>query len=264
MAAATNHPKLLLEERRRAVVEMVEARGRIMIADLVGHFGVSAVTARADLDALSSAGSVVRCHGGAVRALEPTRDYPVTFKAAIHRPEKLRIGQAAARLVRAGETIILDSGTTTLEIARRLKAMGLRGVTVITNALNIAAELSDAAGVTLIMVGGIYRQISASFVGPQAEAMLHELHADRFFLAVDGLDAEFGPTTPDILEAQLNGRMMEVAKETVVVSDSSKLGRRSLSRIGPIEKIARVITDKRAPEECVRQLRAKGIEVILA
>ncbi|MCC7237610.1 MAG: DeoR/GlpR transcriptional regulator [Bryobacterales bacterium] len=264
MAAAPKRPKLLLEERRRAIVEMVEARGRIMIADLVEHFGISAVTARADLDALSGTEAVVRCHGGAVRALEPTRDYPVTFKASIHRPEKLRIGQAAAKLVRAGETIILDSGTTTLEIARRLKTMGLRGVTVITNALNIAAELAGDSGVTLIMVGGIYRQISSSFVGPQAEAMLHELHADRFFLAVDGLDTEFGPTTPDILEAQLNGRMMEVAKETIVVSDSSKLGRRSLSRIGPIEKVARVITDKRASEDCVRQLRAKGVEVILA
>lgn len=264
MAAAPEQPRLLLEERRRAILDMVEERGRIMIADLVSRFQISAVTARADLDALSETGAIVRCHGGAVRALEPTRDYPVAFKAAIHRPEKIRIGQTAAKLVRPNETIILDSGTTTLEVARHLKTMNLRGVTVITNALNVAAELADDPGVTLIMVGGIYRHISTSFVGPQAEAMLRELHADRFFLAVDGLDTDYGPTTPDILEAQLNGRMMEVAKETVVVSDSSKLGRRSLSRIGPIEKIARVITDKRAPEECVRQLRAKGIEVILA
>jgi DeoR family transcriptional regulator, aga operon transcriptional repressor len=255
MAAAPEQPRLLLEERRRAILDMVEERGRIMIADLVSRFQISAVTARADLDALSETGAIVRCHGGAVRALEPTRDYPVAFKAAIHRPEKIRIGQSAAKLVRPNETIILDSGTTTLEVARHLKTMNLRGVTVITNALNVAAELADDPGVTLIMVGGIYRHISTSFVGPQAEAMLRELHADRFFLAVDGLDTDYGPTTPDILE---------VAKETVVVADSSKLGRRSLSRIGPIEKVSRVITDKRAPDECVRALRTRGIDVILA
>ena len=98
-----------------------------------------------------------------------------------------------------------------------------------------------------------------------AELGRPKLHdANRFFLAVDGLDTDYGPTTPDMFEAQLNGRMMEIAKETVVVSDSSKLGRRSLSRIGPIEKVSRVITDKRAPEDCVRSIRAKGIEVVLA
>ncbi len=263
MAASSKRSRLLLEERRRAILDIVEDGGRVMIADLVDRFHISAVTARADLDSLAEAGSIVRSHGGAVRAQEPTRDYPVTFKAALHRPEKARIGQAAAKLIQPNETIILDSGTTTWEIARQLKTMKLRGLTVITNALNIASELADEPGIMLIMVGGIFRQISVSFVGPQAEAMLRELHADRFFLAVDGLDAVVGPTTPDILEAQLNSRMMDVSKETVIVTDSSKLGRRSLSRIGAIERISKVITDKRAPEDCVLALRDKGVQVTL-
>src|SRR5450756_1096946 len=217
-----NSSRLLLEERRRAILDLVGTKGRTTIAELVEQFEISAVTARTDLDALASLGALVRSHGGAVRCQEATHDYPVTFKVGLHRPEKARIGQAAAQLIQSNETIILDSGTTTWEIARHLKAMKLRGLTVITNALNIASELADESGISLIMVGGVLRQISFSFVGPQAETMLREMHADRFFLAVDGLDLDIGPSTPDVLEAQLNGRMMEIARETTVVADFSK------------------------------------------
>jgi DeoR family transcriptional regulator of aga operon len=206
---------------------------------------------------------VTRSHGGAVRRQEPTQDYPLRLKATLHRPEKLRIGKAAAEMVRSNETIILDSGTTTAEIARHLKTMKLQSVTVITNALNIAMELADAQGISLIMVGGLLRPVSYSFVGPQAEAMLQELHADRLFLAVDGFDSEVGPSTPDVLEAQLNGCMMQASKEVNVVADSSKLGRRSVSRIGPIERVHRLITDSKAPAEFSEALRRKGIEVTL-
>ncbi|HEV3197343.1 MAG TPA: DeoR/GlpR family DNA-binding transcription regulator [Bryobacteraceae bacterium] len=254
--------RLLAEERRRKILEIVDATGRVTVTDLVKRLAISAVTARGDLDALSEAGFIVRSHGGAVRRLEPTRDYPVDFKATLHRAEKQRIGEAAARLVKPNETIILDNGTTTAQVARHLKVLKPHNVTVITNALNIAAELADSPGISLIMVGGILRQISRSFVGPQAEQILHELHADRLFLAVDGFDLENGPSTPDILEAQLNGLMIEVARETTIVADSSKLGRRSLSRIGALERINRLITDSRAPGEFVAALRARGVEVL--
>lgn len=261
--AVSNMPRLLLEERRRAILDVVGMQGRITIAELVDQFGISAVTARNDLDALASSGAVIRSHGGAVRCQEATHDYPLAFKAGLHRPEKARIGQAAAQLVQSNETIILDSGTTTWEIARHLKTLKLRGVTVITNALNIASELADDPGICVIMIGGILRPISVSFVGPQAEAMLREMHADRFFLAVDGLDLNLGPTTPDVLEAQLNGRMMHAAKETTIVADSSKLGRRSLSLIGSLERVRRLITDTRAPADFVRQIQEMGVEVML-
>jgi DeoR family transcriptional regulator of aga operon len=196
--------------------------------------------------------------------LEPTRDYQLRLKASLQRAEKAQIGRAAANLIQSGEVIILDSGTTTAQIARQLKARTIQGVTVITDAMNVVAELVDAPGISVICIGGILRPVSLSFVGPQAEAMLKDMHADRFFLAVDGFDLESGPTTPDVLEAQLNGLMMRVARETTVVADSSKLGRRSVSRIGSIEQIHRLITDTKAPEEFVRALRARGIEVILA
>ena len=112
------------------------------------------------------------------------------------------------------------------------------------------------------MVGGLLRPVSCSFVGPQAEAMMNEFHADRLFLAVDGFDLEYGPSTPDVLEAQLNNLMIRSAKEVNVVADFSKLGRRSVSKIGPLERIHRLITDNRAAPEFKRGLRKKGIEVI--
>ena len=254
-------PQLLAEGRRRKILELVEQFGQVTIQEVVKRFAVSAVTARGDLDALSANGVVLRSHGGAVR-YEAAQDYPLKLKATLHRPEKSRIGQAAAQLVQPNETIILDSGTTTAEIAKALKRARLK-ISVITSALNIANELADAGDISLFMLGGLLRTVSYSFVGPQAEAMLRELHADRLFLAVDGLHPEAGPFTPDVLEAQLNGLMMKVSREVTVVADSTKLGRRSLFRIGPIENVHRVITDTHAPEEFTDALRKKGVDVIL-
>ncbi|WP_321473834.1 DeoR/GlpR family DNA-binding transcription regulator [uncultured Paludibaculum sp.] len=256
--------RLLVEERRRKILDMVNEAGRVTAAEIVRRFGVSAVTARTDLNDLAESGSLVRSHGGAVSPQEPTRDYPVSLKAILHHEEKVRIGQAAARLVRRDETVILDNGTTTLEIARHLKARRVQGITVITNALNIASELADCPGMTLIMVGGLLRQISCSFVGPQAEAMLTQLHADRLFLAVDGFELETGPSTPDVLEAHLNECMMSAARETTVVADHSKLGRRSVYRIGTVDRVQRLITDAKAQPEFLESMRRLGIEVVVA
>jgi DeoR family transcriptional regulator, aga operon transcriptional repressor len=258
----TPKPRILTEQRRRNLLNLVDQEGQVTVADLVKRFAISAVTVRGDLDTLASIGAIVRSHGGAVRRLEASQDYPLRTKETLHREEKVRIGKAAAALVQPGETIILDSGTTTVEVARHLKKMKIQPLTVITNALNIALELSDAPGISLIMIGGLLRPVSCSFVGPQAEAMMSEFHANRLFLAVDGFDLENGPSTPDVLEAQLNNVMIRSAKEVIVVTDFSKLGRRSVSKIGPFQRIGRLITDKRATPEFTAQLRQKGIEVI--
>ena len=258
----TPKARLLTEQRRRSVLDLVDQEGQVTVADMTRQFSISTVTVRNDLDALASIGAVVRSHGGAVRRLEATQDYPLRTKESLHREEKIRIGKAAAELVQPGETIILDSGTTTAEVARHLKRLKIQSITVITNALNIAVELADAPGISLIMIGGLLRPIAYSFVGPQAEAMMNEFHADRLFLAVDGFDLENGPSTPDLLEAQLNNVMMRSAKEVNVVTDFSKLGRRSVSKISPFDRIRRLITDNRATREFTEELRKKGIDVI--
>ena len=255
--------RLMTEERRQTIKEIIGQQGRITVEDLVAKFKVSAVTARGDLDVLSKRGDLVRSHGGAVRQLNPVVDYPLRFKETIHHAEKVRIGHAAAHLVKPHQTIILDSGTTTAQVARQLKSARIQPLTVITNALNIAYELAESENISLIMIGGILRHASISFVGPQAEHMLQNLHADHLFLAVDGLHPDEGFSTPDILEAQLNNVMLRVSSEVTVVADASKFNRRSLSLIGNIQCAHRIITDNRADGQTVANLRAKGLEVIL-
>jgi len=256
--------RLLSEQRRRKILDLIEQKRQVTVRDLVDRFSISAVTARADLDSLSSQGMVVRSHGGAVRQVEASQEYPLRLKKTLHHAEKARIGRAAAELIQNNETVILDSGTTTAEIARHLKLRRLQSVTVITHALNVAYELMDAPDISVIMIGGLLRPVSCSFVGLQAEAMLKEFHADRLFLAVDGFDLDIGPSTPDVLEAQLNTLMMRISKEVNVVADFSKLGRRSVSRIGPISGIHRLITDTRVPAEFSEALRRAKIDLITA
>lgn len=255
--------RLLAEERRRKILMLLETEGRVTVNDLVRRFDVSTVTMRADLDMLAENGALVRSHGGAVRRLDPVQDYSVAFKETMHHAEKVRIGQAAAGLLKPNQTIILDSGTTTLQVARHIKQQKLKGLTVVANALNIANELVDAPNVSLIMLGGILRQVSNSFVGPQAERMLAALHADHLFLAVDGLDLEVGPTTPDILEAELNSLMIAVSTQVTIVADSSKIGRRSLSTIGSLSAIHRLITDDGIAPEAAQAIQARGMELIV-
>ena len=262
MSSATKASRLLTEERKRKIVELLANDGRVKVNDLARRFGVSTVTIRGDLDILSQNGSLVRSHGGAVQRQEHVPDYPIEYKESLHHAEKVRIGQAAAQLVQPGQTILLDSGTTTVELARHIKQSKIKSLTVITHALNVAMELADEANITLVMIGGILRQVSRSFVGPQAERMLRDFHVDHCFLAVDGLDIEAGASTPDILEAQLNAIMLHSAREVTVVADASKIGRRSLSVIGPLSQIHRVVTDASVNERMVAVLQDRGIEVI--
>jgi DeoR family transcriptional regulator of aga operon len=255
--------RLLVEERRRRIMEQFETKERVTVDELVGLFGVSAVTIRGDLDALAEVGAVVRSHGGALKRVDAPEDVPITVKETLHHAEKVRIGHAATRMIQDGETIMLDSGTTTAEIARQIPYRKLRSLNVITNALNIAMELAAQPNVRLIMIGGILRQASYSLAGPHAEQVLQGLHADRLFLGVDGLDPEIGLMTPDVLEARLNALMIQVSREVVVVADSVKFERRSLSVIARIDAVQKLITDSGVPEETLAELRARGVDVLV-
>nr|WP_315213353.1 DeoR/GlpR family DNA-binding transcription regulator [uncultured Duganella sp.] len=253
---------LLVEERRRHIRELVAERGRITVAELVTMFDISQVTVRSDLNALADIGAVVRTRGGAL-AQRADEDLPIGVKQTLRRAEKMRIAEAAVQLIGEGQTIVLDSGTTTAEIAKQIRGLKLQSINVITNALNIAVLLAGAPHVTLIMLGGVLRPSSYSLGGPQAEAALQGLHADILFLGFDGLDPEIGVMTPHLLEARLNSRMLEIARSVVAVGDSSKIGRRSLSVIAKIEQVDRIITDAGAAPETVEALRARGAQVVL-
>jgi DeoR family transcriptional regulator, aga operon transcriptional repressor len=252
---------LLIEERRRRICEFLRAEGRVTVEALATRFGTSQVTVRADLSALEATGALVRTHGGAL--LRQEDDEPLDVKQLKHHAEKVRIAQAAVALIRDGETIILDSGTTTAEIARALRKAELNSINVITNALNVAALLMDVACVRLIVPGGILRRESNSLSGPMAEAALANLQADRLYLGADGLDPEIGVMTPHLQEAELNAKMIRISRQVVVVTDSSKLVRRNISLIAKVEQIHLLITDRAAPASAVDELRQRGVEVRL-
>lgn len=257
-------PRLLVEERRRLIVEYVESNGRATVEELATRFGTSTVTIRNDLESLARSGALARSHGGALPSTQTvTNDVPLNIKETRSHPQKLRIGLAAAKLIKDGETIILDSGSTTVEIARQIRQLKFESLTVVTNALNIALELSGLPNIRVMMLGGLLRPTSYSLVGPDAEQALSRISADKLFLGVDGLDPLVGVTTPDPLEASLNTLMIRVSRETIAVFDASKLGQRSLSVITPISTLNTVITDHSASDEMVEALRDAGVQVML-
>ena len=242
--AHVNERGLLLEERRRRICELLREEGRVTVEALATRFGTSQVTIRADLSTLESTGALTRTHGGALSV--PDTDQPLNVKQLRHRAEKLRIAAAAAALIEDGETIVLDSGTTTAEIARRIRTLELESINVITNALNIAALLIDVPSVRLIVPGGFLRRESNSLAGPMAETALASLQANRLYLGADAVDPQLGVMTPHLAEAELNAKMIAISQQVVVVADSSTFMRRNISLIARVE-----------------QLRQRGVEVRL-
>jgi len=252
---------VLNEERRRSIVDFVNQNGRALVRELARKYGSSEITIRRDLELLHNRGVVYRTHGGAlpIRAGSES-DRNLTEREMQHPREKQRIAQAAAQIVREGQAIMLDSGSTTTAIARALR--GFQQLTVITNAINIASELSGS-GIDVILTGGMLRANSYSLVGPIAEESLRRLKADILFLGVDGFDTQSGVSTPNLLEAQLNRLMVQISARVIAVCDSSKFGRSSLSSIVPLANIHGVITDKQIPSQHLRALKKAGIETIL-
>lgn len=250
--------RILSEERRRAILNLVNRDGRVLVRSLAKTFATSQVTIRQDLEALHGRGLLHRIHGGALPVRSTALLDPSLYeKEKLYRKEKQRIAAAAARLVKERQSVVLDSGSTTTAVARALRAF--RHLTVITNAVNIAAELAGSS-LEVILTGGNLRENSFSLVGPLAEDTLRQLSADVFFLGVDGFDVHFGLTTPNLLEAKVNRVMMKIARRTVVVCDSSKFGSRSLSLIAPPSAVHEVITDRGVSKSDLTSLEEAGLE----
>jgi DeoR family transcriptional regulator of aga operon len=251
-----------LEERRRKIRGLLEERAQITVVELAEQFSVSAVTIRADLVALDEIGALVRVHGGALPRRE-SDELPIDIKQNMRRAEKLRIAAAAVAHIHEGETVLLDSGTTTAEIAKLIRGLKFQSLNVITNALNIAVMLASAPFINLIIPGGVLRRRSWSLSGPPAEVAMRELQADTLFLGVDSLDPEVGLMTPHVLEAQLNAQMIRISSKVIAVTDSSKLLRRNLSVISPVDTVDLLITDRGADERAIEAIRARNVEVQL-
>lgn len=256
-------PDLLVAERRHRIVALLRDHGRVTVEALANRFVTSPVTIRTDLAILEKSGALERTHGGALLRRDDD-DQPIAVKRTMHHAEKVRIAKVAAALIQDGETIVLDSGTTTAEIAKQIRRLEIQSINVITNALNVALLLSDVPAVRLIMPGGILRPESNSLSGHMAEAALADLQADRLFLGADGLDPSRGVMTPHLPEAQLNAKMIAISRQVIAVADSSKLMRRNISLIARVEQLHMLITDSGADPAVVEELQRRGVEVRLA
>ncbi|WP_330985600.1 MULTISPECIES: DeoR family transcriptional regulator [Enterobacterales] len=250
-------------ERREQIIQRLRQQGSVQVNDLAADFNVSTVTIRNDLAFLEKQGIAVRAYGGALicDSHMPSTEPSVEDKSTLNIALKRSIARAAADLIQPGQRVILDSGTTTYEIARLMRHH--TDVIAMTNGMNVANALLEAEGVELLMTGGHLRRQSQSFYGDQAEQSLQNYHFDTLFLGVDAIDLERGVSTHNEDEARLNRKMCEVAERIIVVTDSSKFNRSSLHKIVDTPRIHMIIVDEGIPEEYLEGLRKLGVEVVL-
>lgn len=247
-------------ERHSFILKRLTEQGFVAVASLSEDLDVSEVTIRRDLKHLEQRNLLFRTHGGAAPTNPFVYDRPVSEKAKQNADEKRRIGAAAADLVEQNDSILLASGTTIHQVARHLQ--GKSDLTVVTSALHVATELLNLPRSEVFVLGGMLRRTSTSVAGPAAEEMMGKYRCRTLFLGADGVDLDYGLTTSNSLEASLNQRMIEAVQQTILVTDSSKFGRRGFSHICNVDEIDIVITDDGAPEGMVRALEDRGVRVI--
>jgi len=249
------------EERRARITAYVEASGIARVPELSDEFGVSEVTVRSDLEALTRAGRLLRFRGGAVSsraAREPSPDGAAT--------EKDRIARHAARIVESGQSVVIDVGSTTTAVARALlDRSDLEDVTVITNALNIALLLEPATPrFTIVVTGGTLRPRQHSLVDPFGVDLLNQLSPDLAFVGCDGVDLEGGITNVNLPEAAIKRTILARAERPIIVADSSKLGQVQLGPVCPLETIDTVITGARPGDDVVADLASARVSLVVA
>ena len=250
-----------LTERHQHIISKLKKEGMVKVVDLCQELNVSSVTIRKDLKMLEDRELLYRTHGGGTVSNPYTVDRPVNEKAMIHSGEKSGIGEAAARLIEPNDCILIASGTTVHSLAKNIQAKGT--LTVITAALNVAMELYQQSNIEVVQLPGMIRKSSSSVTGIYAENMLDDFSCSKLFLGVDGIDPEFGLTTTNMMEAQLNRKMIAASQKTIVLADSSKFGKRGFGRICKLEDIEQVITDSNISEHMVDTLKGMGIEVTI-
>lgn len=268
-AAALADKNLSTRQRRQRIVALVQREGEQRVADLAERFAVSTVTIRSDLARLEKEGRLARAHGAATAPAAPaaagtlvTALLRVDERATLNLEQKRRIGRAAAARVAPGDTILLDAGTTAVEIARQLART--EPLTVVTNALDVALELGAAPAQRLILLGGAFHPESSSTVGPLAVQALSELAVGTLFLGTQAFDAVPGLTDSTTEIAEVKRAMIRAARRVILVTDSSKWGRASLHRVAGLEEIDVLVSDEGLPAEA-RELCARlGIELVIA
>ncbi len=247
-------------ERRSRILQLLDEVGQVHVNSLSDEMKVSEVTIRNDLDKLEKSKLLIRAHGGAFKANNIPLN--VTEKKRINLDAKRLIGKKAVTIIEEDDSIILDSGTTTFEIANKLEKF--KKITVISNALDIITNLSQYENVQVLVPGGVLKEFSMSLIGPMAERNFKQLYCKKLFLGIDGVKPNVGVFTHHLEEAYLNQIMIDVAEEVIVVADSSKFLKSGLAFIEGFHRIDKFITDANVSRETVEMLEKNNVEVIIA
>ncbi|HLA41290.1 MAG TPA: DeoR/GlpR family DNA-binding transcription regulator [Candidatus Glassbacteria bacterium] len=250
---------MFTEERQKKILDLLQRNGRLRIAELTEMFGVSEVTLRSDLSTLARQGYLTRTHGGALlheRSIFPGQA-TLTFggKDVPNQAAKRRIGKKAAEFIRDGMNVLLDAGTTILEIARNLH--GFRDLTVITDSIPVAVELSGVEEVNVLLTGGVLRPASLAVIGPESWSMLERIHVQRAFIGARGVSLERGFFCGNTIEGKTKRRMMACAEEKFAVVDSSKFNTTGLVQFAGFEDFDCLLVDRIAQESLRRQIEKK-------
>lgn len=253
-------------ERRRRILEIIQESGSRSVTELCDVFDVSEMTIRRDLRDLDREGLLRRVHGGAVSNLGRSYEPPYTVRSTRNDEKKRAIGRRAAELVLDGDSIALDIGTTTLEVAHALQ--GKRNLTIITASLPIANEivsnLSLTSDVRLILTGGIVRSGELSMIGHIAARTYADFHVDKAFIGVGGMSLADGVTEYNLEDALVKKPLLENSQQRIIVADSSKIGRTTFTSVAPLALVNTLITDSDIRREALKSLQDLGIEVLIA
>jgi DeoR/GlpR family transcriptional regulator of sugar metabolism len=254
--------RVLPSQRRQAVLRRLAAHGEVGFAELAEEFGVSEMTIRRDLETLEADGVARRIRGGAISVVSRSYEPPLAMRATTQSAAKTAIGATAAGLVNEGDTVIIDVGTTTLELAKALH--GRRGLTVVTASLPIAVELGNDPDIRVLVTGGQVRSGELSLTGGIAEDVFGTLNCDLAFIGVAGICAVPGLTEYNHDDARVKRAAIGAARRSVVLADASKLGRVAFATVAPLSAIDAVVTDAPAADVSVGELAAAGAEVVEA
>ena len=254
---------MLAQERRDAILRALLTSGAATVAGLAGELGVSEMTIRRDLGVLADQQLVEKVHGGAVLARGGATEPHFATKRRINAAAKAAIAEAAVAMVHDGMTVALSAGTTTWQVAQRLRGGGLRDLTFVTNSLNVAGALEANGWHSIVVSGGSFRTPSDALVGPFANQTLRQLNADLLILGVHSIDAKVGLTTPNIAEAETNRVMVTGARRVVVVADSSKLGQVSLATFAGCDEVDELVTDTGVDHTTLTALADAGLSTRL-
>lgn len=251
------HHTMTKEERHRLILESLMQHESMQVSDLSTLLDVSAVTIRKDLTELERLNKLYRSHGRAILINPYINNRSVNEKEKLSRLEKDAIGRYAASLITPDDSIVIASGTTVLALARAIVPQ--HRLTVISASLQVSNILGANEAIDVIQLGGTLRHSSMSVVGRYAETSLEDFSCSKLFVGVDGIDLDFGLTTTDIREAELNHAMMRCAQKTIVLADSSKFRRRGFSKIANLADVDMIITDENIPDTIARRLEENGI-----